>query len=334
MRKHCCVKWISRFMGLLVTLSFGLIALSLPASTVSANSSFPPASPLITATLTPFASWLFVHPLIHAVPPLAWTKIQRTMYLNQLTIRAARMGSAQEQAAQSHSVLATTAQSHPLKQHAADDLGGDSLITETQNLTQNLVSPVWQPPPPTGDKVIYFTFDDGPSIGWTTKILEILARYHAQATFFMIGRSAAKNPDLVQAVIKAGHTIGNHTYDHKSLRKLGRQLFTDEVESAQKALGATATNCLRPPYGATDKFTGTYAKELGFRLVMWTVDPRDWSRPGVKVIVQRILARVYPGAIVLLHDGGGDRSQTVTALEIVLHQLSAWGYHFESFCTN
>jgi len=64
------------------------------------------------------------------------------------------------------------------------------------------------------------------------------------------------------------------------------------------------------------------------------VDPRDWARPGVKVIVQRILARVYPGAIVLLHDGGGDRSQTVTALDIVLRQLSALGYHFEPYCTN
>lgn len=313
-------RWSSWFILLLALFSFCLVALSLPLSAVSAASTLQPVSPLVAQVFRKSPN--------PYTPPLPWTKITHAGYFHQLALHYGLPVVVKKSPAPYRTVAARTLPDvQPQQQQPAGGLNGDSIITETQSLSP--------PPPPAGDgKTIYFTFDDGPSIGWTTQVLDVLARYQAKATFFMVGVNAAKNPDLVQAVLKAGNTLGNHTYDHKSLRKMSRQAFTNEVEATQKVLGGNATHCLRPPYGMMDKFTPTYAKELGFRLVMWNVDPRDWARPGVKVIVQRILARVYPGAIVLLHDGGGDRSQTVTALDIVLRQLSALGYHFEPYCTN
>ena len=90
-----------------------------------------------------------------------------------------------------------------------------------------------------------------------------------------------------------------------------------------------STRCLRPPYGATDSFTRAYAAELGYALVLWDVDPRDWARPGVDEIVSAIREGSGPGKIILMHDGGGDRTQTVAALEQVLAELSDLGYAFK-----
>jgi len=307
-------------MLLLTLFSFCLVVLSLPLSAVSAASTLQPVSPL--------AAQLFRKPPNPYMPPLAWAKITHAGYFHQLALHYGLPVVVKKSPAPYRTVAARTLPDvQPQKQQPAGGLSGDSTITVTQTLPP--------PAPPAGDgKTIYFTFDDGPSVGWTTQVLAILARYQARATFFMIGASAARSPDLVQAVLDAGNTLGNHTYSHKALPKLNHQGFINEVQATQKALGEHATNCLRPPYGATNKLTPIYAQELGFRLVMWNVDPRDWARPGVQAIVQRILAQVYPGAIVLLHDGGGDRSQTVTALDIVLRQLSALGYHFEPYCTN
>lgn len=326
-------RWSSRLINLLAVLSLCLVALPFSPSGISANSDLQPPSPLASASFASWPAWLLIKRPSPYTPPLAWNKITHTTYPNQLAAHYGVPVVAKQQPVQYRKVAMTTSPSgQPVKQNTTNELKGDSIITETQNLVVPLPA---LPAIPAGDgKTIYFTFDDGPSAGWTAQVLEILNRYHAKATFFMVGVNAAKNPDLVQAIVKAGDTIGNHTYDHKSLRKMSRDGFTNEVEATQKVLGDVATHCLRPPYGAMDKFTATYAKELGFRLVMWTVDPRDWARPGANVIAQRILARVYPGAIVLLHDGGGDRSQTVTALETVLHQLSGLGYHFEPYCTN
>ena len=275
------------------------------------------------------------HPNPFAPSP-TWAKIQQTVYPNALAQH--KNSPAPDQPTH---YLPNTVDTGPSVQ---DDLTGDSVISATPAsfATAPIVTTVamqpalsaQQPVQTAGNsKKIYFTFDDGPSLGWTGKVLEILARYHAQATFFMIGANVVRNPTVVQTVIKAGNTVGNHTYDHKSFRKMTQKLFNQEVQATQKALGDVSTNCLRPPYGATDASTAAYAKALGFRLVLWNVDPRDWARPGANVIAQRILSRVYPGAIVLMHDGGGDRSQTVAALEIVLHKLSAQGYHFEAYCT-
>jgi peptidoglycan/xylan/chitin deacetylase (PgdA/CDA1 family) len=197
-------------------------------------------------------------------------------------------------------------------------------------------SPVAAKPTPAGppDNVIYLTFDDGPDPQWTPQVLSILAGYNARATFFVLGRSAQRYPDLIQAEYDAGHTVANHTFDHQSLSGLCREAFFNEVEATKAILGDKSVPCLRPPYGRMDSHTRARAAELGYEIVMWDIDTMDWKRPGVTSIANEVLAKAHPGAVVLMHDGGGDRSQTVEALESILGGLEAQGYRFEPLCRN
>jgi peptidoglycan/xylan/chitin deacetylase (PgdA/CDA1 family) len=184
-------------------------------------------------------------------------------------------------------------------------------------------------PPP--DKVIYLTFDDGPS-AYTQEILDILAEHDAKATFFVLGSRAASQPDLIEAIYNGGNGLANHTYNHPSLPTVGFPRYQAEVIATGAALGGRDGGCLRPPYGATNKSVYTGAERLGYRVVLWTVDPRDWSRPGASAIASRVFQRATPGAVVVLHDGGGERSQTVAALRTILQQLGAQGYRFAALC--
>jgi peptidoglycan/xylan/chitin deacetylase (PgdA/CDA1 family) len=184
-------------------------------------------------------------------------------------------------------------------------------------------------------KVVYLTFDDGPTPTWTPRVLDLLARYRARATFFVVGRSAATWPGLVRRAYVAGHGIGNHTWSHRRLTGLRDAGLTAEVGATSAVIGrATGARprCLRPPYGTVDAASAYRARALGLRLTMWDVDPYDWRRPGAGVIAGRVLSRVRSGDVVLLHDGGGDRSQTVAALQQVLASLSARGYRFRALC--
>ena len=180
--------------------------------------------------------------------------------------------------------------------------------------------------------VVYLTFDDGPHPRWTPQILTVLARYRAHATFFVIGQQAQGYPGLIDAIVNAGHTIGNHTFSHASLRGVGRERFVNEVQRTQAVLGRAGTACLRPPYGAMDAATRGYAAELGYRIVRWDIDPRDWALRDAAPVASHVLQRVRPGSIVLLHDGGGPRAHTVAALDTILRQLSARGYRFAPVC--
>ncbi|MFN8465790.1 MAG: polysaccharide deacetylase family protein [Caldilineaceae bacterium] len=182
-----------------------------------------------------------------------------------------------------------------------------------------------------GGKVLYLTFDDGPS-GYTQPILDVLARHGAQATFFMLGRQANGKQELQRAMYDAGHGIANHTYNHPYLTALSKARFRDEVIATSAAIGGLDHGCLRPPYGASNKTVRAEAGELGYTLVTWTIDPRDWSRPGAAAIAQRVISRASPGGVVVMHDGGGDRTQTVAALETILTELGAQGYQFRALC--
>ncbi len=189
--------------------------------------------------------------------------------------------------------------------------------------------------PPTGsggERTVYLTFDDGPTPPYTPEMLELLARYDAGVTFFVVGRNAERFPDLLEAAHAGGHVLGNHTYNHRSLAGISAEDFAAEVQSTADLLGAYAAPCLRPPYGATDAFTRALAAEMGYAVILWNVDTLDWKQPGAEEIVATIVDQVYPGAIVLMHDGGGDREQTVAALETVLQELSAEGYTFQPIC--
>jgi len=173
-------------------------------------------------------------------------------------------------------------------------------------------------------KVLYLTFDDGPHAGWTPKVLEILRKHHAKATFFVLGAEAAKRPDLVEQTRAAGHHIGNHTWDHPMLTRLPAAKMRQEIFSG------VASKCFRPPFRDTNAKVEATAKANHQRQVLWDVDTNDWKKPGAAAIEHAILIGARPGAIVLMHDGGGNRAQTVAALERALTKLQRQGYTFHA----
>jgi peptidoglycan-N-acetylglucosamine deacetylase len=180
--------------------------------------------------------------------------------------------------------------------------------------------------------VVYLTFDDGPHSTWTPAVLEILAEYDAAATFFVLGKMSLEYPELIREIVRGGHSIGNHTWDHPPLAGMSWREFEWQLMETQRVVGSSMAPCMRPPYGSMDSNTESWAASLGYETILWDVDPRDWERPGAQVIADRILQDVHPGAVILLHDGGDDRSQSVEALKIVLENLDYLGYRFEPMC--
>ena len=183
--------------------------------------------------------------------------------------------------------------------------------------------------------VVYLTFDDGPTPAWTPRVLALLARYQARATFFVLGRSAAAHPELVRQEFAAGHGVGNHTWSHRRLTNLSGAQLVAEVNATSTAIRqitGAPVRCLRPPFATVDAASAEQVRALGLRLVLWDIDTNDWLRPGTGAIAGRVLGRVRSGDVILMHDGGGNRSQTVAALEQVLATLSARGYRFHALC--
>jgi peptidoglycan/xylan/chitin deacetylase (PgdA/CDA1 family) len=186
--------------------------------------------------------------------------------------------------------------------------------------------------------VVALTFDDGPS-GYTHQVLDILAREHAHATFFLIGNQVRDYPDQVRRALRDGHFIANHTFTHPDMLHLSPAKQRSELQGAQQAIWqATAfTPCFwRAPYGSINPALQQMARGLGMNSIQWDTDPQDFTAPPVATIYHRVLfgnpknpdPGVHPGAIVLLHDGGGDRSHTVAALPQIITALRARGYRF------
>lgn len=176
---------------------------------------------------------------------------------------------------------------------------------------------------PRGRKLVALTFDDGPS-SYTPDILRILRKKRAKATFFMLGDLVAGDPAATRRVLAAGHEIANHSSDHallpgySNLKRANRQI--------RRATGFKP--CLfRPPYGAINSSVQQSAGELGMKSVLWDIDTSDWSTPGSGAIGSRIRS-ARSGSIVLMHDGGGPRSQTVDALPGAIDSLRSRGYRF------
>jgi peptidoglycan/xylan/chitin deacetylase (PgdA/CDA1 family) len=187
--------------------------------------------------------------------------------------------------------------------------------------TPRQVPPITTPPASTS-KVLYLTFDDGPDPTWTPRVLALLRQYGVHATFFELGVQVRENPNLPALVRADGHRIGNHTYGHKRLTGLDAADLRSQIRRGPRA------TCLRPPFGDVDARVRRAALDAGQRIVLWNVDTRDWSRPGTPHIVRAVLKDAHPGATILMHDAGGDRSQTVAALRILLPRLIAQGYTF------
>jgi peptidoglycan-N-acetylglucosamine deacetylase len=180
-------------------------------------------------------------------------------------------------------------------------------------------------------KYVYLTFDDGPHPTYTPKILDILRSYGVKATFFQIGQNVSRYPNLTLRAHQRGHSVQNHTWSHPDLRYVSWTTFKSQITKTDKYIKAQTgytPRCLRPPYGAVNTQVRNRAASLNKTIRLWSVDPRDWSRPGTTTIVNRVLNNVKSGSVILLHDGGGNRSQTVSALPTILKTLKARGYAF------
>lgn len=188
-----------------------------------------------------------------------------------------------------------------------------------------------RPTAETGD-VVHLTFDDGPHPVYTPQTLDVLARHNARATFFVVGSLVERYPAILERIVAEGHTVANHTWNHEDLTTLSREDFDQTIRRTQQILGEHAAPCLRPPYGARDAFTYEWAAPHGLAVALWTVDTFDWRTPGAATIADRIVAGAADGAIISLHDGGGDRSQTVQALDDALTRLADSGLRYEPLC--
>lgn len=183
-----------------------------------------------------------------------------------------------------------------------------------------------------GEKICALTFDDGPSI-YTPQILNILDRYGVKATFFMIGLHIERHPDIAALVASKGHTIGNHSYSHPAMGKLSAEDIKAELDRTanllKKHTGST-TRWFRPPMRSLSSLLFKTATEEGYEVVLWDVDPMDWTNPDYLTIYNRVVSATTPGAVILLHDGGGNREQTIRALPLIIKTLLRRGYTFVS----
>lgn len=185
-----------------------------------------------------------------------------------------------------------------------------------------------------GERVVALTFDDGPSATYTPQVLAVLARDGVRATFFDVGEEVQAHPDLVRQEVRAGDRVGSHSYDHPDLTRLSDAAVRSELGRTDDLLRAegVASRCIRPPYGAQDLRVQQLIAEWHSSTLLWDVAPDDWARPGTSAIVSRVLAHLHPGAIIGLHDGGGDRAETVAAIAQLIPAIEARGYQIRPIC--
>src|SRR5438477_6416760 len=184
-----------------------------------------------------------------------------------------------------------------------------------------------------GEHQVAITFDDGPDPRWTPKILDILKAANVKAAFFLVGANAEHYPGLVRRIVDQGHELGNHTYYHPNLALCWPEHVRLELNATQlliESITGRATTLFRPPYAAdtspsqlSELTPLQIAQDLNYLVVMENIDPQDWARPGADVILQRIKQQRHDGNIILLHDAGGDRSQTLEALPRIIEYLQA-----------
>jgi cellulose synthase/poly-beta-1,6-N-acetylglucosamine synthase-like glycosyltransferase/peptidoglycan/xylan/chitin deacetylase (PgdA/CDA1 family)/spore germination protein YaaH len=194
-------------------------------------------------------------------------------------------------------------------------------------------------------KKLAITFDDGPDTRWTPKILDVLKEKHVPATFFIVGVAGSQSPELLKREYAEGHEVGNHTYTHPNFEEISHTQLRWELNLTQRLIESVLgvkSILFRPPYGidhqpeyAEEVAQLPIAQDMGYVIVGQKIDPHDWKQPNGKQvpasqIVEGVLSQATEGNIILFHDGGGDRSQTVAALPQVIDQLRAQGYEFVS----
>lgn len=207
---------------------------------------------------------------------------------------------------------------------------GAQLIAEPVAMRQP-ISRVRELRPDAPSNAVALTLDDGPHPTWTPRMLDMLHEQGAPATFFVIGAQAHGRPKLVASAYDAGHSVANHTMHHPlSLSGAGPSIVNRELDDASNAIFdaiGVAPRLFRAPGGFWGKTVLRGVADAGMMPVGWSVDSRDWSRPGADAITQRLLA-TKAGDVILCHDGGGDRAQTIDALKIAIPQLKDRGMTF------
>jgi peptidoglycan/xylan/chitin deacetylase (PgdA/CDA1 family) len=185
-------------------------------------------------------------------------------------------------------------------------------------------------------RVAFLTFDDGPNPGVTERILAVLTRERVPATFFMVGKHVERYPDTARAVAHAGHEIGNHTYSHLKLHRVGPRRAAEEVRRGHDTIAeitGVIPRSFRAPHGYRSPFVTRAIAPYEYRVFGWTFGVWDTARPGAEQIRSRIKAGLRPGSILLLHDGDGyqplgNRWQTADALQGIITDVKARGYRF------
>lgn len=175
-------------------------------------------------------------------------------------------------------------------------------------------------------RTVALTFDDGPG-AYTGRVLDVLHRYGVRATFFVVGQQVRGNEPLLRHALLDGNALGNHTFSHANVSGGGLRQISSTLGAIRRATGYSP--CLfRAPYGAGSGLVIGQARSLGLNTIQWSVDPRDWARPGSQAIYSRVVSATRPGAIILMHDAGGPRTQTVAALPRIIRTLRSRGYRF------
>ena len=190
---------------------------------------------------------------------------------------------------------------------------------------------VYQVEVPQQEKVIALTIDDGPWKPTTTQMLDILKQNNVKATFFWVGKKVQAHPQIAKEVVAQGHAIGNHTWNHH-YKRVTPAVAKDEIERTAKIIYQTTgvrTYLFRPPGGYLNNGLAAYAKSQKYSVLMWSQTSADTDpRAKYQVFVKNVLRDAKPGGIVLMHDGGGDRSRTVKALPEMIKGLKEKGYRF------
>lgn len=184
-------------------------------------------------------------------------------------------------------------------------------------------------------KLVAITFDDGPNEKYTPELLDILLNFNVKATFFLIGKNVLKEPDITRRIYSEGHEIGNHSYSHPVLPLVSRKELHKQIETTDsiiKDLIGSKPMYFRPPMGLLTPTILDMIESYGLKAVVGEVYPRDTYKPGKDKIVERVIKRVTPGSIIIMHDGGSwrnfDRSQSIEAVPIIIERLRAKGYKF------
>jgi len=182
---------------------------------------------------------------------------------------------------------------------------------------------------------IALTFDDGPDPRYTPDILKILDNYNIKATFFVTGEKSKQYPHLLQAIKDHGHSVANHTMTHPKLTRLTQKQLAYQILGTnaivKKEIGITPV-CLRHPFGMYNKRVLTFAYNHDMSVINWDLNSFDYNRKGTKKLTQWVLKESKPGYVILLHDGGGNRSQTVAALPAIIEGFQQRGLGFDPIC--